>query len=130
MPARGFRQAKAKLRRTMGNIEGAVTERTLLEILIIGSGRASIMTPVDTSNLINSQYRRIERGPFGAWGRVGYTAAYASAVHAASGELTGQPRPNGRGNFWDPSGEPGFLRKGFEESIPQIQAAIKRGYKV
>lgn len=130
MPARGFRQAKTKLRRTMGRIEGAVTERTLMEILIIGSGRASIMTPVDTSNLINSQYRRIERGPFGAWGRVGYTAAYASAVHAASGESAGQPRPNGRGNFWDPSGEPGFLRKGFDESIPQIQAAIKRGYKL
>lgn len=130
MPARGFRQARANLRRTMGQIEGAVTERTLLEVLIIGAGRASTMTPVDTSNLINSQYRRIERGPFGAWGRVGYTAAYASAVHAASGELDGQPRPNGRGNYWDPAGEPGFLKKGFDESREQILAAIKRGYKV
>ena len=130
MPARGFRQARANLRRTMGQIEGAVTERTLLEVLIIGAGRASTMTPVDTSNLINSQYRRIERGPFGAWGRVGYTAAYASAVHAASGELRGQPRPNGRGNYWDPAGEPGFLKKGFDESRAQILAAIKRGYKV
>lgn len=130
MPARGFRQARANLRRTMGQIEGAVTERTLLEVLIIGAGRASTMTPVDTSNLINSQYRRIERGPLGAWGRVGYTAAYASAVHAASGELDGQPRPNGRGNYWDPAGEPGFLKKGFDESREQILAAIKRGYQV
>lgn len=130
MPSRGFRQTRAKLRRTMGRIEGAVTERTLLEVLIIGSGRASMLTPIDTGNLINSQYRRIERGPFGAWGRVGYTAAYASAVHAASGELDGQPRPNGRGNYWDPAGEPGFLEKGFDESRAQIWAAIKRGYKV
>lgn len=130
MPAQGFRQTRSKLRRTMGAIEGAVTERTLLEILIIGAGRAATMTPIDTSNLINSQYRRVERGPFGAWGRVGYTASYASAVHNASGERKGEPRPNGRGNFWDPAGEPGFLTKGFDESRAQIQAAIKRGYKL
>lgn len=144
MPVRGIKETRAGLRRVLADITGPVTELTLSRVLIIGAGRAAIMTPVDTSNLINSQYRRVERGRFGAWGRVGYTAAYAAAVHAASGKLKGQPRADfgttrdgvafgggtGVGNYWDPAGEPKFLERGFDESRAQIWAEIKRGYKV
>jgi hypothetical protein len=100
-----------------------------MEALIIGGGMAATMTPVDTSNLINSQFRIIERVATGVRGRMGYTAAYAAAVHDASGKLKGDPRdPNdpSRGNFWDPAGEPDFLTKGFEQTKADIDAAVKR----
>lgn len=130
MPVRGVNQVRRKMAQTFDRIAGPMTERTVLEILIIGTGAAATLTPVDTSNLINSQYRRTGVGPLGVWGRAGYTANYAAAVHAASGKLDGEPRPANRGNYWDPAAEPGFLTKGFERSIEQIRAAIKRGHKL
>lgn len=142
MPLHGVKEAKAATKALVGRIAGDLTERTVTEILIIGAGYASIMTPVDTSLLINSQYRHVTH-VFGAtFGRVGYTAAYAAAVNAMSGKLKGQPRADfgttragvafgggtGVGNYWDPGGEPDFLRKGFErDGKDDIQAAIKRG---
>ena len=132
MPVKGIEQTKRRMRETFAKIAGPMTERTIMEILIIGSGAAAMLTPVDTSNLINSQYRVTGDGPLGKWGRVGYTAAYAAAVHAMSGKLRGQPRSGGTGvgNYWDPRAEPQFLAKGFERSIPAIKAAIERGMKL
>lgn len=130
MPVKGVEQVRRNMARIVERIAGPISERTMLEILIIGAGKAATLTPIDTSNLINSQYRRVGRGPLGVWGRVGYTANYAAAVHAASGKLDGQPRAANRGNYWDPNAEPRFLTKGFEQSLDQIRAAIKRGYKV
>lgn len=145
MPMRGVKEAKASTKALVGRIAGDLTERTVTEILIIGAGYASILTPVDTSLLINSQYRHVTH-VFGAtFGRVGYTAAYAAAVNAMSGKLKGQPRADfgvtragvafgggtGVGNYWDPGGEPDFLRKGFErDGKDDIKAAIKRGMKL
>lgn len=136
MPMKGVKEAKAATKALVGRIAGDLTERTVTEILIIGAGYASILTPVDTSLLINSQYRQVAH-VFGAtFGRVGYTAAYAAAVNAASGKLKGQPRADfgggtGVGNYWDPGGEPDFLRKGFErDGKADIKAAIKRGMKL
>lgn len=142
MPLKGMKQARAATQALVGRISGELTERTVTEILIIGAGYASVLTPVDTSLLINSQYRQVTH-VFGAtFGRVGYTAAYAAAVNAASGKLKGQPRADfgttrsgtafgggtGVGNYWDPGGEPDFLRKGFErDGKADIQAAIRRG---
>lgn len=144
MPYKGVDQVRRRMAQTFERIAGPMTERTVLEILILGTGAAATLTPVDTSNLINSQYRRVGRGPLGVWGRAGYTARYAAAVHAASGKLKGEPRADfgttragvsfgggtGVGNYWDPAGEPGFLTKGFERSTEQIKAAIKRGHKL
>lgn len=145
MPMKGVKEAKAATKALVGRIAGDLTERTVTEILIIGAGYASILTPVDTSLLINSQYRHVTH-VFGAtFGRVGYTAAYAAAVNAMSGKLKGQPRADfgttragqafgggtGVGNYWDPGGEPDFLRKGFErDGKADIKAAIKRGMKL
>lgn len=142
MPSRGIKEAKAATAKLVGRIAGDLTERTVTEILIIGAGYASLLTPVDTSLLINSQYRQVTH-IFGAtFGRVGYTAAYAAAVSEMSGKLKGQPRADfgttregvsfgggtGVGNYWDPGGEPDFLRKGFErDGKDDIKAAIKRG---
>lgn len=140
MPHKGVDAVRRNLAQTFERIAGPMTERTLTEVLIIGGSGAALLTPVDTSNLINSQYRRIEAGPNGLRGRVGYTANYAAAVHSMPGTLDGQPRADfgnagfgggtGVGNYWDPNAEPEFLTKGFEQNLGAIRAAIKRGMQV
>lgn len=134
MPLKGVKEAKAATKALVGRIAGDLTERTVTEILIIGQGEAAVLTPVATSVLINSQFRRVTASAGGVHGRVGYTAAYAAAVNAAKGTLLGTetPRyPATLGNVWDPGAEPDFLRKGFEEKgADAIKAAIKRGMKL
>lgn len=144
MPARGVDQVRRNMAEAFQKIAGPMTERTLTEVMIIGGSGAALLTPVDTSNLINSQYRRIEAGANGLQGRVGYTANYAAAVHGMRGKLKGQPRADfgstsegvafgggtGVGNYWDPDAEPEFLRKGFEQNLGAIRAAIKRGMQL
>jgi len=57
-----------------------------------------------------------------------------------SGKLKGLPRTHfgktragqefgggtGKGNYWDPHGEPQFLTKGFEETRDQIDAVVRK----
>lgn len=134
MPMRGVKEAKAATAKLVGRITGDLTERTVTEILVIGQGEAAVLTPVATSLLINSQFRRVTVSDKGVHGRVGYTAAYAAAVNAAKGTLLGTDTPRSPatlGNVWDPGAEPDFLRKGFErDGKDDIKAAIKRGMKL
>lgn len=133
MPVKGIKQVRQNMSRTLGEISGQKAERAITEALIIGAGMAATLTPVDTSNLINSQFRIVRRAADGVHGQMGYTANYAAAVHNASGKLDGQPRdPNdsSRGDFWDPNAEPEFLTKGFEMTRADIEAAIKRNMRV
>lgn len=134
MPFRGIEAAKKATRALVSKITHTLTEQTVTEICIIGAGEASVLTPVATSLLINSQYRWVKGGWRGYHGRVGYTAEYAAAVNAAKGTLLGTNTPRSPatlGNVWGPGAEPDFLRKGFErEGADAIQAAIKRGMKL
>ena len=40
------------------------------------------------------------------------------------GASIGLPRADKKGVYWGPSGEPGFVRKGFERAEPNIRAVI------
>lgn len=108
--------------------------RAAYAAITLGAAEAAAYTPQHTSNLINSQYKTIDTPGRRVIGRVGYTAEYALPVHEASGKLKGQPRPaeNGRaqGNYWDPRGEPEFLRRGMDEAAPQIDRIIKGTLRV
>jgi len=117
----------------IGRITGVMTEEAVTKIAIVGQANAAQLTPIDTSNLINSQFRNIRREGDGWTATVGYTAAYAFFVHEAKGVLLGAgvSRGKGRGNVWDPGAEPQFLRKGFErDGATEIQQIIKRSYKL
>ncbi|WP_265498599.1 HK97 gp10 family phage protein [Providencia rustigianii] len=94
--------------------------------LIVGASHAARYTPIDTSTLINSQYRDVRVNGVMITGRVGYSANYAVYVHEASGKLKGEPRNSGSGNYWDPNAKPKFLQAGFEEARQEIDEAIKR----
>lgn len=130
MPVRGGKTVRRNMRRLVHEIADDLTPTVVKEILIIGEGYAAALTPVDTSNLINSGFRTVTNTATGAVGVVGYTADYAAAVHGMSGKLKGEPRASGKGDYWSPAGEPGFLKKGFErDGKTEIEAHIKRRYK-
>lgn len=137
MPVTGLKEVRQRLKKELANISGTLPEKTLLEVLIVASGFAATMTPIDTSNLINSQFRRVETSGTKVKGVMGYTAAYAAAVHDKPGTLLGTNTPRSksdpsRGNVWDPNAEPEFLRKAFEDEDARadIDAVVKRRMKV
>lgn len=132
MPVKGIKRVQMNTRKVLSDIAGIRTEKVLYEVMNAGANHAALITPVaKTSVLINSQYKKLEPMPSGMIGRVGYAANYAAAVNAAKGKLKGKPRPDGSGNYWDPDGEPDFLRKGFErDGLNEIKAIIRQGYKV
>jgi len=92
----------------------ARSERGMTQVLILGASEASMMTPIDTSTLINSQFRKVEREGKKVVGTAGYTTEYAAAVHD----------PDNPQNFRRASAEKEFLRKGFEQAEPNIRAVL------
>lgn len=93
--------------------------RGMTQALIIGASEASVMTPIDTSTLLNSQFRKVEQDGQRIVGTVGYTADYALAVHD----------PDNPQTFRRASAEKEFLKKGFENAEPNIRAVIKGSIK-
>ncbi|WAI83196.1 MULTISPECIES: hypothetical protein [Achromobacter] len=145
MPVKGIERVKRGFRIAVKEIGEGKTERAVYETLSQGSAMAAQMTPIDASNLVNSQYApQIEVKEGKVSGSVGYTASYAAAVHEASGKLNGKPRADfgrtragvgfgggtGNGNYWDPNAEPEFLTKGFDQIKGAVPAILKRIYGV
>lgn len=93
--------------------------RGVTQALIIGASEASVMTPIDTSTLLNSQFRNVAKEGSKIVGTVGYTAEYAKYVHD----------PNVKQKFRRSTAEKEFLKKGFEEAEPNIRAVITGAIK-
>jgi len=135
MPARGVAGVRRKIRLRINQISGPQAERALTEALIIGGGASDVLTPRDTSFLVNSRYRIIKKVPKGWSGRFGYAANYAAAVHDSPGDNVGKNTPRdpsepGRGVMWQPDAEPEFLAKGFKDSRDQINGTVMRAMKI
>lgn len=77
------------------------------------------MTPVDTSTLLNSQFRNVTKDGSKIVGTVGYTAEYARYVHD----------PNVKQKFRRSTARKEFLKLGFEEAEPNIRAVITGAIK-
>ena len=92
----------------------AKAARSMTQALIIGASEAASMTPIDTSTLLNSQFKRVDVEADKVTGAAGYTAAYALPVHD----------PANPQNFRRPAAEKEFLKKGFEQAEPNIRAVI------
>lgn len=130
MPVTGIterRRFTTQIAREVGVIR---IERGITAALITGQAFAEILTPVETGFLKNSQFRDIRIDGKVVRGMVGYTAKYAAAVHAKSGKGKGKPRASGKGNYWDPKGEPEFLTKGFEQNRAAIDDAVFKAMKI
>lgn len=93
--------------------------RGVTQSLILGASEASVMTPIDTSTLLNSQFRSVTKDGSRIVGTVGYTSEYAHYVHD----------PSVKQNFRRSTAEKEFLKKGFEEAEPNIRSVITGAIK-
>lgn len=107
-----------RLPQFIGQVEQKAA-RAMTQALILGASEASVMTPIDTSTLLNSQYRKVDKDGTKIVGTVGYTAEYAKDVHD----------PNVKQRFRRSTAEKEFLKKGFEEAEPNIRAVITGAIK-
>lgn len=109
-----------------------ITPDVILEVIIKGMQYSNASTPIDTSTLINSQFREIYQKSNSKWqGVTGYLAGYALAVHNKKGTLKGKPRPGNKGLYWSPDAHPKWLYIAFEqEARAEIEQIIKNAYKV
>ncbi len=132
MAIKGMAQVRKNLRQQLTFAIPSHAEKAMHVATSIIGGYATLMTPVDTSNLINSQYRIVKNTGTKVIAAIGYTAKYAAAVHEKPGTLRGAGvmRPSGRGEFWNPSGEPMFLSKAGDENLAEIDNAIRRAMKI
>lgn len=137
---RGLQQAKRNMDSLIDDIQNRKIPRAIQSANLIIGAQAASLTPVDTSTLLNSQFREMTVSGTRITGRVGYSANYALYVHNASGKLKGQPRAHfGKtkegqefgggsltGNYWDPNAEPHFLTKGGEQSRDDVHRVFKK----
>lgn len=117
---KGISQAKKNLNALVGDIQGRKVVRALQSAMIIGSSQAALYTPIDTSTLLNSQYRELINNGVRLTGRVGYTANYAVFVHD----------PNVPQTFRRATAQKEFLTKGFEDTRSQIDAVMRKELSV
>lgn len=93
--------------------------RAVTKASVIVASHASVYTPIDTSTLLNSQYRKVTRDGTKVIGEIGYTAGYALPVHD----------PMNKQNFRRATARKEFLKKGGDESESMVLAAIKAEMK-
>lgn len=119
MKVSGVNRVKQNMQREIFAIGNEITQRAMMEGLILGGNYAALLTPVDTANLINSQFYEMPTKTATGWtASVKYTANYAQAVH------DGGPKD------WQKVGaEDEYLRKGFENNSPEIMRAIAGSYR-
>lgn len=132
---RGVQQVSKNMHRILNDIEGKRVVRASYAALNVIALESASMVPIDTSTLINSQFREVIVGKTRVTGRVGYSANYAAYVHEAPGKYLGTKtfRPVGKGEspgskgyIWDKTGEPKFLEKAGDKTQGQAQDAIRR----
>lgn len=135
---RGVQASKASLDAFISDVQGRRAPRAVQSASIIIGSEAAIITPVDTSFLLNSQFRELMVSGTRITGRVGYSAEYAVYVHNMPGKLKGKPRAHfgktraGKefgggsltGNYWDPHGEPQFLTKGAQNAMESVHQVV------
>lgn len=106
------------------------TERSLTAIAAVVLSRAKYYVPIDTSALINSDFREVSKTESGSTLTVGFVQNYALAMHE---RLDWQPRLPGTGgkpatSGYNPNARPKFLTRGVEESEQDIQRIIRTEY--
>ena len=102
---RGVKQSKAGLNLIINDVKGRKVVRALQSAMIIGSSQAALYTPIDTSTLLNSQYRELINNGVRLTGRVPQTFRRATAQKE-------------------------FLTKGFEDTRSQIDAVMRKELSV
>lgn len=127
---KGIKAAQRRLDAVVEDVRTRKAVRAIKSAMFIIGAESALMTPMDTDTLVNSQFQETMINGTRITGRIGYSANYAVYVHNASGIMKGLPRPNNRGNYWDPSGEPKFLTKAAEKTRRQVDDIIRKEMKL
>ncbi|SUI70564.1 HK97 gp10 family phage protein [Serratia liquefaciens] len=127
---KGVKAAQRRLDAVVEDVRTRKAVRAIKSAMFIIGAESALMTPMDTGTLVNSQFQETMINGTRITGRIGYSANYAVYVHNASGIMKGLPRPNNRGNYWDPSGEPKFLTKAAERTRRQVDDIIRKEMKL
>lgn len=120
MPVTGLSSARRSTVALIANVTQRKAQRAVTVALIVGAGYAANMTPIDTSFLINGQYRKVNKSMGGYSGLIGYTANYAAAVHD----------PENVQRFQRAGAEKEFLRKGFDNNRAEIDRIVAESFKL
>ncbi|MCK7002068.1 HK97 gp10 family phage protein [Enterobacter kobei] len=113
---KGISQAKKNLNALVGDIQGRKIIRALQSAMILGAARAALYTPIDTSALLNSQFREIVTDGAVITGRVGYSTNYAVYVHDPANPQI----------FRRSTAKKEFLTAGFEEERGAIDDVVRK----
>lgn len=117
---RGIAEVSANINALVGNITGRKVTRAIQAAMLIGGAQATLFTPIDTSTLINSQFREITVNGTRVTGRVGYSANYAVFVHD----------PKVKQKFVRATARKEFLALGFKESREEIESAMHQEMRI
>lgn len=122
MPLKGVAGVRRRYLALVKEISGPRTIRVINGILATGAAYAKLYTPVDTSALINSQRKKVEKQGSAIVGRVWYSQEYALWL-----EINDNWKPRRK-----KSAKPHFLKSGFEDSEPasDINEIIVNGYRL
>lgn len=112
----GMRKLQSNFNKTVNDIDGKRSVRAVTSALVVGASQAAIYTPIDTSTLLNSQFREVSASGHLVTGRVGYSARYAVYVND----------PSIPQNFRRSSARKEFLRLGFEDARDEIDAVVRK----
>ena len=113
---RGVQSTVRNMNRILNDIQGRKVIRALQSAMLIGGARAALYTPIDTSALLNSQFREIITNGAVVTGRVGYSTNYAVFVHDPA-------KPQ---RFRRSTAKKEFLTLGFEEERSAIDAVVAK----
>lgn len=114
--ARGMNKVRRNIKLMINDVAGRRAVRAIYAALDEGAIVAALYTPIDTSTLINSQYRDVVASGNRITGRIGYSANYAIFVQD----------PNIPQTFRRSTAKKEFLQKGIEDARPRMAAAIER----
>lgn len=113
---RGTARVERNIDRILNDIQGRKVIRALQSAMILGAARAALYTPIDTSALLNSQFREIVADGAVITGRVGYSTNYAIYVHD----------PANPQRFRRSTAKKEFLTLGFEEERSAIDDVVRK----
>lgn len=110
-------EVTAAIAKRLEEIGGPMTERFMTVALGEISAHTAPYVPVDTSNLINSEYRQVRRTGAGWEGEIGFSAEYAVFVHEG-GEKNWQK--SGASDEFLLKGGNDFVRDSLSSVIAQV----------
>ncbi len=130
MPVKGVNQVKSNMKRVFKDISDKKAVQFVTAVVNIGASESKEYTPIEYSNLVNSQVVEIDAMPNVVVGTVSFGNGKVNYAAFLENNEKWKPRPVNmkEGPAANLAATPHFLQKGFES--PQSQSAIKKAIDI